>query len=326
VASAVGGRVGNTRRLASVERYDLANGAWLQAAAMATARSDFGLCKLSDGDVYAIGGLSFDEVTLASVERYDSSLDTWSVTPPLPRPRYSHCACARCNAIYILGGTEQDEEGEEDIVNSVLKFDCRMQIWSEVAPMPEKRNEAGVCVVGGDIYIFGGEIEHDAPTSTTYRFSSETNEWATLAPMPEAKSLYSISMLDGFIYVMGSHNEDDDPINSVHRFDPVANLWSTVAPMSVARMTLGSFVLGGSMYAVGGYDGNNSLSSMERYSVASDSWSEVLGGELSTARDLLKAIVVRLEPDLFDTLIAKARNGRAVIVIRILMRRNLIYL
>jgi hypothetical protein len=312
VAFAVGGGVGNTRRLASVERYDLASGAWLQAAPMATARSEFGLCKLSDRDVYAIGGVTFGEVTLASVERYDSSLDTWTAAPSLPRPRYAHCACAVGNAMYVMGGIEQGEEGEELIVNSVLKFDCRVQTWSEVAPMPAGRDNAGACVVGSDIYIFGGKIENGAPSSTTYLFSTETNEWATLAPMPEAMHP-SICMLDDLIYVMGGCNKHDDSMTSVHRFDPVANLWSTVAPMSVSRMALGSFVLGGSMYAVGGFDldGYKSWSSMERYSVASDSWSEVLGGELGTARDLLNAIVVQLEPDLFDTLIAKAKvEGR----------------
>jgi hypothetical protein len=65
--------------------------------------------------------------------------------------------------------------------------------------------------------------------------------------------------------------------------------------------------MGGSIYAVGGYDGDNMLSSMERYSVASDSWSEVLGGDLGTARDCLGAPVVRLEMDLFHSLIAKAK-------------------
>jgi hypothetical protein len=48
---------------------------------------------------------------------------------------------------------------------------------------------------------------------------------------------------------------------------------------------------------------------MERYSVASDSWSEVLGGELSTARAFFGALVMRLEVDLFDSLIDKAKSG-----------------
>jgi hypothetical protein len=78
--------------------------------------------------------------------------------------------------------------------------------------------------------------------------------------------------------------------------------------MSIARGICGAFVLGGSIYAVGGFDGEDRLSSMERYSVALDSWSEVDGGELGTARSYFGALAVRLEMDLFDSLIAKVKN------------------
>jgi hypothetical protein len=103
---------------------------------------------------------------------------------------------------------------------------------------------------------------------------------------------------------------DSDLISSslVDRFDPLGDLWSAVEPMSVARTLFGSFVLGGSIYAVGGFDEEDSkLSSVERYSVDLDSWSEVVGGELGTARSSFGAFVVRLEVGLFDSLIAKAK-------------------
>jgi N-acetylneuraminic acid mutarotase len=288
VAFAAGGTgVGNTA-LSSVERYDVSSGAWRDVAPMASARGQLGLCKLPDDQLYATGGLTSGEVILATVERYDPDLDIWSTAPSLPRPRWAHCACAVGNAIYVLGGLEhhQDEEGTQETVNSVLKFDCRMQTWSEIAPMTEGRDNAGACVLGSDIYIIGGRNGKDdmQATSTTYRFSTETNEWATLAPMPEVRSVHSVSVLDNLIYVIGGMDSDDNRMNSVHRFDPMANLWSAVAPMSIPRRTLESLVLGGCIYAVGGDDGQYRLSSMERYSVTSDSWSEVLGGELGMAR------------------------------------------
>jgi hypothetical protein len=308
VAFAVGGTGVGYSRLASVERYDVASGAWREAAPMATARTSFGLCTLSDGELYAIGGVTTDDVRLASVERYNSSLDIWSVAPSLPRPRYAHCACTVGNAMYVMGGIEVDEDGGERTASSVLKYDCRAQTWSEEAPMPAERDNAGACMLGSDIYSFGGDDDDEVPTASSYRFKTETNEWATLAPMPEAKLMHSVSVHDGLIYVMGGQDSYDNSMSSVHRFDPVANLWSTVAPMSVARTSLESFVLGGSIYAVGGFGGGKRLSSMERYSVASDSWSEVLGGDLSLRRSTFGALVVRLEMDLFDSLIAKAKN------------------
>jgi hypothetical protein len=81
--------------------------------------------------------------------------------------------------------------------------------------------------------------------------------------------------------------------------------------MSMARGLWGAFVLDGIIYAVGGINRESRAeSSMERYSVASDSWSEIDGGELGTARSCFGALVVRLERDFFDSLIAKAKNER----------------
>jgi N-acetylneuraminic acid mutarotase len=162
--------------------------------------------------------------------------------------------------------------------------------------------------LGSDIYIFGGTTDDEVQTSTTYRFNTETNEWATLAPMPEARLEHSVSVLEGQIYVMGGLDSDGNSISSVHRFDPAANLWSAVAHMSVARTTFGSFVMGGNIYALGGFNKGIRLSSMERYSVALDRWSEVLGGELGTARSCYGVHVLRLERGLFDSLIAQAKN------------------
>jgi hypothetical protein len=313
VAFLVGGSVDDVY-LASVERCDIASGAWREVAPMATARAGFGLCKVSNGEIYAIGGVESDSVALASVECYDPCLDIWSVAPSLPRPRYGHCACAVGDTIYVLGGIEIDEEGREETPDSALKFDCRIQIWSEIESMPVANVNAWACVLCSDIYIFGGKTENGMTTSTTYRFSTETNEWAALAPMPDAKSEYSVCVLDGLIYTMGGCNVDADadpiPLSSVHRFDPATNLWSAVASMSVGRVEHGAFVLDGSIYAVGGWDGEQCLTSMERYCVAEDSWLETLRGELSTVRNDFGALVVRSEMNFFDDLIARAKSER----------------
>jgi kelch-like protein 17 (actinfilin)/kelch-like protein 20 len=308
VAFVVGGSDEVDSNLASVERYDASSGAWREVAPMATARALYGLCKMSDGEHYATGGVSLNDVTVGIVERYDPCLDTWSAAPPLPRPRSAHCFCAVDDALYVLGGFEEDGEGAEITVSSVLKFNSRTQTWSEVAPMPGERFNAGVCVLGGDVYIFGGKTDDSVPTSTSYRFNTETDEWATLAPMSEVTNYHSVCVLEGLIYVIGGVGSDGNTMSSVHRFDPVANSWSEMTSMFVARAALGSFVLGGNIYAVGGFDGEDRLSSTERYSVASDSWSEVDGGELRTARSYFGVLVVRSEGDFFDSLSAKAKS------------------
>jgi hypothetical protein len=73
---------------------------------------------------------------------------------------------------------------------------------------------------------------------------------------------------------------------------------------------LGAFLLGGSIYAVGGFNADSWLASMERYCVASDSWSEVSDGMLSQARAPLGVIVMPVEENLFDSLMARAKRAK----------------
>jgi hypothetical protein len=99
IAFAVGG-IGETgkTRLASMERYDVADGAWREARPMAMARSYSGLCTLSDSELYAIGGVTSKDARLLSVERYDPRLNTWGAAPSLPRPRRLTALCrGRCH-------------------------------------------------------------------------------------------------------------------------------------------------------------------------------------------------------------------------------------
>jgi hypothetical protein len=307
IVFAVGGAGNDGRELASVERYDVVSNAWRETAAMSVARSEFGLCALSDGNLYATGGLCAARETVASVERYDPNLDTWCTAPALPWPRRAHCTCTVGACMYVLSGYEYFAiDGSHHIVQSVLKFDVQTQTWSEVAPMPTGVADAGACVLGNDIYIFGGRTNDDEVQSTTYHFSTVANEWTTLAPLPEEKCDYGVCVLAGLIYLVGGEDSSFADLTSVHRFDPVANVWNTVAPMSVARSGLGVFVLDGSIYAVGGWGQSGRLTSMERFCVNTNRWSEVSAGNLVTGRSALSSIVVQLEIDLFDSLIAKA--------------------
>jgi N-acetylneuraminic acid mutarotase len=89
-----------------------------------------------------------------------------------------------------------------------------------------------------------------------------------------AKCKLGVCVLDGLIYLIGGKDLHYIDVKSVHRFDPVENLWSKVVPLTVPRSSFGVCVLDGSIYVVGGWCGEGRLTSMERYFVASDSWSE----------------------------------------------------
>jgi N-acetylneuraminic acid mutarotase len=215
--------------------------------------------------------------------------------------------------MFMVGGREESEGEEEDqavCAKSVFKFDGRTQVWSEVAPMPDGRYAASACVLGDSIYHFGGEDETGETTATTFKFDCNSEEWSELAPMPEPKHRHSVCAFEGLIYVLGGNLHS----STVNRFDPEANAWTEVCPMSTARQLLfTSFVLAGSLYAAGGWDeAGNNIASVERYSVASDSWEEVEELEMLRARCSFSAVAIGVtrSVDFFDNLIAKAKQAQ----------------
>jgi hypothetical protein len=299
VALVMGG-LSSFSALASMERYDVSSGQWSVAAAMTTARSDFGACTLA-GELYVTGGCS-NENLLSSVEKYTPSSDSWSTVAPLPSRRYQHAAVAVGSAMYVLGGVCGGVH-----VASVLKFDSTQGTWNQVDPMPRPRRLHAVCAIGSDIYVFGGRFGPEDQTSV-FKFDTEAITWSTLAPMPVACSYHSVSVLDGdMVYIVGAGNDG----KGVLRFDTASGVWSMLRAASNNEHSSATFVLGGCLYVAGG-DGNLS-SSVEQYDLATDTWTAV--ADMLEGRCNLRAVTIgSADPaegqDLFDSLITKAGRER----------------
>jgi hypothetical protein len=320
----VGCSYGPSSDVIDVKRYDAASGAWREAAPIIDTRQQFALC-VFDGEVYAVGRMGAFGLSLSSVERYSPSLDRWRIAPSMPHARRDHSTVVVREIMYVLGGRGDDweDEGDEEVhvqgdylderIDSVIKFDSKMQKWSEVAPMPEGRCSAALSVISSDIYVFGGSADYEA-SAVSYRYNTVSDEWMTVAPMPGPKSAQSACVLDGLIYVMGGFR-DSRALNSVHRFDPVTNTWCTLASMLIARSTVESVVMGGSIYAIGGWDvPGQRLKSVERYDATSDTWVEVSDMAMGVGRSSFEfgAVVMggSQEMDPFDSLVAKARRAQ----------------
>jgi hypothetical protein len=267
---------------------------------MAFARYDMGTCVIA-GELYVTGGIDADGGLLSSVEKYSPSSDTWSTATPLPEARSRHAAVAVGSVMYVLGGIDRA------VTASVLKFDSTQGTWSQLAPMPEARYAHAACAIGSDIFVFGGR-DLGGDQASVFKYDTVANEWSTLAPMPYACSEHTASALDGLIYIVGVGNGRCE----VLRFDPVSSAWSTLAPTASSRDDGSSFVLGGCLYAVGG--GMNDQTSVERYDVASNTWTAVanmLLGRNACVTVSIGSVGPAEEQDLFDLLIAKALSGRS---------------
>jgi hypothetical protein len=309
VLFAMGGIGSRNETLMRLDRYDTTSGRWRELEPLAQTRHDFGVCEL-DGEFYVAGGKDEDNNYMATVERFSPLHGTWSVAPSLPRARCANGNVAVGDAMHVVGGVE-NVAGAITIVASILEFDNDTQAWCELAPMPAPRAYSAVCVLGGEIFVFGGLNERKSISATTYRYNKDANKWSTLAPMAKDMCCHSACVLEDKIYVIGGQLADGTSVSrNVSIFDPAANDWTEMAPLLTPRTMFTSFVLGGHMHVVGGNDGAVMLASVERYSVASNSWSEVREMALGSARQSYGAFTMRVEVDLFDRLIAKARRAQ----------------
>jgi hypothetical protein len=157
------------------------------------------------------------------------------------------------------------------------------------------------CVVGSDVYVFGGDDYLGNAKTSVFKFNTEINEWSTTStPMPVASSYRGACALGGLVYIVGGGAD--------HRqllcFDPSAGVWSELASTSFTMKDGASFVMAECLHAV-----TIGTAEVERYDVAADTWTAV--PNLIEGRDIFYAVTIGTagpneEQDLFDFLIAKA--------------------
>jgi N-acetylneuraminic acid mutarotase len=285
-------------RLPSMERYDALTGQWSAVAAMSTARHSFGACVIA-GEIYVTGGSDENRIIVSSVEKYSPSSDTWSAVVPLPDARAHHATIAVGSAMYVIGGYRSIGGRQRDTA-SALKFDSTHGIWSEIAPLPEARDDPAACAIGNDIYVFGGIYEY-MPQASVFKYDTVTNIWSTLAPMPERSACHCAIVLDCTVYLVGAGTAN----NEFYRFDPASNIWTTLASPGRSE-DAASFVLGGSLHVAGSLrHGTRVL----RYDAVTDEWTPVMNmleGRAFFCTVTIGVSVVEEDKNLFDALIDKA--------------------
>jgi hypothetical protein len=282
--------------LSSMVRYDATSGQWSAVAAMGTARHSFGVCTIA-GELYVIGGdvSLVDDVLIRSNEKYTPSTDTWSSIAPIPVAYTDSSAVAVSSDLYVLGNTTFGQE------STMHKLDTIMGTWIEVAPLPEPNFACGMCAVGSAIYVFGGLTPRRSMSVSAFKFDTLTNTWSSLAPMPHACS-ENAACMKGLIYITGAGDNNRQTLC----FDPALGTWSTLAPLLMERFHCSMFALSGNLFAIGG---QGSESSVERYNVATDTWTAMADlphGRMGFGAVSIGSAGPAEEQDLFDSLIAQA--------------------
>jgi len=122
-------------------------------------------------------------------------------------------------------------------------------------------------------------------------------EWASGVHMPSERSDLHSVFCNGTIVLLGGLSLNNTVVATVWKFDPVRETYSEAArPMPTPRFRFGAACMDDKIYVAGGFadratgDSGASLSSMDVYDVAADTWAS--GPELAVPRgDLAMAAV-----------------------------------
>ncbi len=160
--------------------------------------------------------------------------------------------------------------------------------WSTLAPVPAPTEGMQTAVVGNKIVAAYGYSGGDTQLTRIYDIAADSWSSGALAPSP-VRSEGAAASHGGFFYAVGGR----PVIADLDRYDPATDTWTSLADMPTGRAGLGVAVVGNAIYAIGGRTGaspcsGGTLDTVERYDIATDTWSTV--ASLPSARSDLAAV------------------------------------
>lgn len=82
--------------------------------------------------------------------------------------------------------------------------------WRALQPMEVPRYQHGVALLGGFLFIVGGQSTYDTKGKTAvdsaYRYDPRFDRWLQIAALNEKRTFFHLSALNGKLYAVGGRN------------------------------------------------------------------------------------------------------------------------
>jgi hypothetical protein len=202
-----------------------------------------------------------------SWDALDPARGAWRALPPVPR-EYAGAYGFGCAALggchlYLLGGG--DARRGCAAMRRVVFYSARSGRWHRAPDMLRRRRGFGACVIGGRLYVAGGESGGGGGIRSAEVYDPAKNRWAAVADMAAAMLPFVGAVRGGRWYLKGL-GPGQEVVSQV--YSPEANAWSVVLDGMVTGWKSPSACLNGRLYAADCKDGCR----LRAYDEAADAW------------------------------------------------------
>ena len=221
--------------------------------------------------------------------RAGDSNDAYNVLSPRQKVTATPYAQEAYNGVpkdfMILGSTKEAPFGYSSL--GITTASGGENTWETKAAMPTARKNAAAAVVGGRIYVIGGEYDMgDRWLTVVDEYNPVSDTWMTKASLPASRRFHTAAAVGGKIYVFGGQNSSFGTVSTTYQYDTADDSWTTKATMPTARKYAGAAVVDGKIYVIGGRNSmEQHVRTNEEYDPATNTWAT--RADMPTARQQL---------------------------------------
>jgi N-acetylneuraminic acid mutarotase len=165
--------------------YSPATNTWSRKADMPKANYE-GIGGAINGKLYVVAG--------TTLSRYDPATNRWQTgLPPAPHSHRAGAGGVINGKLYAAGGY-----GAEGLpLDNLDVYDPATNKWTTKAHMPAARYYTAGTVLGGKLYILGGQSNQQVFAMVT-AYDPGTNTWSTKAPMSVRREMLAAGTITAF--------------------------------------------------------------------------------------------------------------------------------
>jgi N-acetylneuraminic acid mutarotase len=248
---AIGGANSAGTALKTVQMYNPSTNSWTTKVSLPVARQSGNGATHISGTIYLPGGQDAAGVITRTLYAYKISTNTWSTKTNMPV--FSGCGGSGVisGKLYVYSGCTRTATGSQTAAALLHRYDPVANSWTTLPGAPAVHVQPAVTVVGGKLYVAGGNAGGGAVTGRVDVYNPGTNSWATIPSMRTPRVASAGGLVGGKLYVVGGRN-GSTYYNTVEVYDPLTNSWTSAAGMPTTRGALGVGVISGALYAIGG--------------------------------------------------------------------------